>query len=174
MIPSREGRRLNLIARTLRPGDVDGNGEITRKNRGRNADHPREASSGADMPNWLLAFIVLDLVITAIVVALFVSGRLKLNVKIDGAVSSVNFRELMEFSKDKHARVGEYLRANWSGAPEQLPGMLGTLLAELERDAQARGMTVDRDLLKSMLASSVRQHHLTRGKDLEQAMKQVA
>jgi len=126
------------------------------------------------MPQWLIAFIILDLVITAVVIALFVSGRLKLTVKIEGAVSNVNFRELMELTKDKHARIGEYIRANWSGAPEQLPSVLESLLAELERDAQSRGMTVDRTLLKSILASSVRQHHLAKGKELEQAMKQVA
>lgn len=126
------------------------------------------------MPQWLIAFIILDLLITTVVIALFLSGRLKLNLKIDGAVSNVNFRELMELTKDKHARIGEYIRANWNGAPEDLPAVLETLLGELERDAQARGMTVDRTLLKSILASSVRQHHLAKGKELEQAMKQVA
>ena len=126
------------------------------------------------MPQWLIAFIILDLVITAVVIGLFVSGRLKLNVKIDGSVTTVNFRELMEFTKDKHERIGEYIRANWGGSPEQLPSILETLLAELERDAQTRGLKADRTLLKSILASSVRQHHLTRGKELEQAMKQVA
>lgn len=126
------------------------------------------------MPQWLIAFIILDLVITTVVIALFVSGRLKLNLKIEGAVSNVNFRELMEFTKDRHERIGEYIRANWSGAPEQLPSVLGTLLGELEQDARDRGMTIDRTLLKSILASSVRQHHLTRGRELEQAMKQVA
>ena len=126
------------------------------------------------MPQWLIAFIILDLLITTVVIALFLSGRLKLNLKIDGAVSNVNFRELMELTKGKHARIGEYIRANWNGAPEDLPAVLETLLGELERDAQARGMTVDRTLLKSILASSVRQHHLAKGKELEQAMKQVA
>ena len=147
---------------------------MERENRGSDADNPVDDFRRPTMPQWLIAFIILDLVITAIVIALFVSGRLKLNVKIDGAVSTVKFRELMEFTKDKHARVGEYIRANWSGAPEQLPAVLESLLAELERDAQARGMTVDRTLLKSILASSVRQHHLAKGKELEQAMKQVA
>jgi hypothetical protein len=147
---------------------------LVRENRGRNADTPSDPSREADVPSWLIAFIVLDLVITGIVIALFLSGRLKLNVKIEGSVSNVNFRELMEFSKDKHARIGEYLRANWSGDPAQLTSLLTTLLAELEHDAQARGMTINRDLLKSILASSVRQHHVARNKDLEQAMKQVA
>src|SRR5262250_1554524 len=110
------------------------------------------------MPQWLMAFILLDVLITVIVVALFLSGRLKLNVKINTTFSGVNLHDLMEFSKEKHARIGEYLRANWSGAPDQLPSVLETLLAEMEHDAQARGMTVSRDLLKSILASSVRQH----------------
>ena len=116
----------------------------------------------------------MDLIITAIVVSLFLSGRLKLNVNFDAQVSGVNFRDLMAFTKDKHPRIAEYVRANWSGAPEQLPPVLETLMAELERDAQARGLTVSRDILKSILASSVRQHHLAHGRDLEQAMKHVA
>ena len=66
------------------------------------------------------------------------------------------------------------MRANWSGAPEQLPHVLESLLGEMEHDAQARGLTVSRDLLKSILASSLRQQHLAKGNELEQAMKQVA
>ena len=126
------------------------------------------------MPQWLVAFILLDILITVIVVSLFLSGRLKLNVKINTTVSGVNLHDLMEFGRERHARTGEYMRANWSGAPEQLPQVLETLLGEMERDAQARGMTVNRELLKSILASSVRQHHLAKGRELEQAMKQVA
>ena len=126
------------------------------------------------MPQWLIAFILMDLAITAVVVALFLSGRLKFNIKINTTVSGVNFKDLMEFSKDKQARIGEYVRANWGGDPMQLPQVLETLLTEMEKDAQARGLTVSRDLLKSILASSLRSQHLAKGNDLEQAMKQVA
>ncbi len=126
------------------------------------------------MPQWLIGFIVLDAVIMTIVIAMFLSGRLKINVKINSTVSGVDLHDLMEFSKDKQTRIGEYVRANWSGDPAALPGVLETLLGELEHDAQTRGLTLSRDILKSILATSVRQQHLTKGNELKQAMKQVA
>jgi hypothetical protein len=66
------------------------------------------------------------------------------------------------------------VRANWSGAPEQLPQVLESLLVELERDAQIRGIAISHEMLKSILTSSVRAHRIARGGDLEQAMRQVA
>jgi len=126
------------------------------------------------MPHWLIAFIILDVVITATVVALFVSGRIKLNVDFKVERSVTDLRALTAFTKDKHERIGEYVRANWSGAPEQLPRVLESLLVELERDAQTRGITISHEMLKSIVASSVRTHRIARGGDLEQAMRQVA
>src|SRR5438067_10062225 len=61
-------------------------------------------------------------------------------------------RGLGKFSREQHDRIGNYVRANWSGAPDQLPGVLGGLLVELEGEAQARGLSFDRETLKSMLA----------------------
>src|SRR5439155_11217514 len=161
------------IARTLRPEGGRGNGDFRRENSGGRADNETDTRGRPTMPQWMIAFIVLDVVIMAFVIALFVSGRLKINVKINGTVTGVNFHDLMEFSKERQARIAEDVRANWSGAPEQLPQVLESLLGEMEHDAQARGLTVSRDMLKSILASSLRQQHLAKGNELEQAMKRV-
>ncbi len=125
------------------------------------------------MPSWFTLFIVADVIVIVAIAFLVVGHRVKL---MDFKVSTtgVDFRSLMEFTREKHPRIGEYLRANWSGAPEQLPQLLETLLAELERDAQVRGLAVDREMLKSVLASSVRAHRIARPRDLGGAMKRVA
>ena len=126
------------------------------------------------MPSWLVVFIVADAFFITAIVYLVVSGRLKLKGSFKLTTGGVDLPALMAFTQEKHPRIGEYLRASWSGAPEQLPQVLETLLAELERDAQARGLTLDREMLKSILASSVRAHHLVRTHDLGEAMKHVA
>ncbi len=126
------------------------------------------------MPSWFTLFIVADVIVILAIAFLVVGHRVKLNMDFKVNTTGVDFRSLMEFTREKHARIGEYLRANWSGAPEQLPEVLETLLAELERDAQARGLAIDRDMLKSVLASSVRAHRIARPHDLGEAMKRVA
>jgi len=126
------------------------------------------------MPEWLIPFIVVDLVVMAVIVYLFVSRRVRFTMDVSGGASGVDFNALMAFTREKHARIGEYVRANWSGAPDQLPHVLETLMAELERDAQSRGLAVDRDLLKSVLASSIRSHRVVKSRDLGEAMKRVA
>src|ERR1051325_4072685 len=49
-------------------------------------------------------------------------------------------RGLAAFAAEQDQRIGDYVRANWSGVPDQLPAVLGALVGELERDAQARGL----------------------------------
>lgn len=126
------------------------------------------------MPSWLVMFIVVDLLVIGAIVFLVFSGRLKLDVNFTVKNGGTDFRALMAFTREKHARIGEYLRANWSGGAEQLPQVLESLLAELERDAQARGMTVDHDIMKSILASSVRAHRIVPSRDLGNAIERVA
>jgi len=119
-------------------------------------------------------FIIADAIIVTAIGLLIISGRLKLKGSFKVTTGGVDLPALMAFSKEKHARIGEYLRANWSGAPESLPQVLETLLAELQSDAQARGLTLDREMLKSILASSVRAHRVVKSHDLGEAMKRVA
>jgi len=82
--------------------------------------------------------------------------------------------DLATFAKAQHARIGEYLRCNWSGIPDELPRVLVALLDELERDARAQGVAADRAALKAMLAASLRAHHVGTGAAASEALRRVA
>ena len=81
---------------------------------------------------------------------------------------------LGEFAREQHPRIGEYMRANWSGMPDQLPSVLTGLLDELEQSAKAKNLPLDRGMLKAMLASSLRSHRIGKGSERDEAFKRVA
>ena len=83
-------------------------------------------------------------------------------------------RALATFAGEQHERIGAHVRMHWSGIPEQLPGVVKTLLDELEIEARAQDLPVDRESLKTMLAASLRKHGVGKGGVLGEAMKQVA
>ena len=83
-------------------------------------------------------------------------------------------RGLAAFAAEQDQRIWDYVRGNWSGIPEQLPAVLGALLGELERDAQAKGLSFDRETLKSMLAGSLRSHRIGGGADVLEALEKVS
>ena len=130
------------------------------------------------MNHLLLPFIVIDLIVTAAVVVTVL--------KLRGSAWAISFRNLARivsldqvralesFSREQHARIGEYMRANWSGVPDQLPSVLTALLNELEQAASAKGLPLDRELLKAMLASSLRSHRIGKGSERDEAFKRVA
>ena len=126
----------------------------------------------------LLSFIVLDLIVTAAVVVTV----LKLRGGARGVyyrnapsiVSIEQMRALEAFSIEQHAHIAEFMRANWSGIPDQLPAVLTALLDELERRAREKGLPLDRAALKAMLAASLRSHRIGRGRERHEAFKQVA
>ena len=91
-----------------------------------------------------------------------------------GLLRLVRLRGLAAFADDQHDRIGEYLRCNWSGLPDQLPAVLTTLLTELERDAEARGLPADREALKALLATSLRAHHIGNRGRLREALNKAA
>jgi hypothetical protein len=80
----------------------------------------------------------------------------------------------MTFAREQHARIGEYMRANYSGVPEQLPSVITALLDELERTAKAQNLPLDREKLKPMLASSLRMHGIGKARERDEAFARVA
>jgi hypothetical protein len=123
---------------------------------------------------WITLSLVVYVVVLGMVTLLIATGRLKLKGSFKVITNGVDLRALAAFTREKHPRIKEYLSANWSGAPEQLPHVLESLLAELDHDARERGLTLNREMLKSILASSVRAHRVVKTHDLGEAMKQVA
>ena len=91
-----------------------------------------------------------------------------------GLLKLVQLRGLAAFADDQHDRIGEYLRCNWSGIPDQLPAVLAGLLTELERDAQSKGLPPDREALKALLATSLRAHHIGNGSEVREALNKAA
>jgi hypothetical protein len=126
----------------------------------------------------LLPAIALDLIVTVAVIAVVL--------KLRGTAWAVAFRNVASivsldqvraldgFAREQHQRIGEYMRANWSGMPEQLPSVLSALLDELERGAKAKNLPLDRDVLKTMLASSLRSHRIGKDSERNEAFKRVA
>ena len=130
------------------------------------------------MNQWVVLFIVFDVIVTLAVILFVMKRRLSVDVNIvrtgPGLSTIAQFRELAGFAKDQHERIGEYLRANWSGMPDQLPGVLGSLLDKLQEEARGKGLTLDRDTLKTLVATSLRSHKIAKATDVGNALERVA
>jgi len=124
------------------------------------------------LPGWLLPVIAADLAITGAVVW-FVFRR-KGSGSRSRQIVGADFKALTAFQTATHPRIGDYVRANWSGIPEQLPAVLRTLLDDLEREARSRHVHVDRPMLKLLLARSLAQHGIGNGTDVRHALEEVA
>jgi hypothetical protein len=130
------------------------------------------------MNEWIVLFIAFDIVVTVAVLVYVMKRRMSAQGMVLPTGSPVatlaQFRELAAFAKDQHERIGEYMRANWSGIPDQLPGVLGALVDKLQSESAAKGLTVDRDMLKTMVATSLRHHRIARANDVGNALERVA
>jgi len=130
------------------------------------------------VPSWLVPFLALDVLVTIVVFVVVLKLRGKLFAMALGAkagtVSGEQMRALMTFAREQHARIGEYMRANYSGVPEQLPSVITALLDELERTAKAQNLPLDRAALKPMVASSLRMHGIGKARERDEAFARVA
>lgn len=122
------------------------------------------------MPSWFwpafAAFIVIDVVITALILRRVAAGGLRLG--------GVDFARLRPLSDAMHQRVGSYLRANYNGQPDHLPQVLDTLLPELRTMLREQGLEVDDDTLKAALVVSAATHGLVNPRQLREALSKVA
>ena len=130
------------------------------------------------MKQLLLPFLALDVIVmAAVLVTVFRlrGGAMAVTFRNAAGILSLDgMRALEAFSREQHQRIGEYVRANWSGIPDQLPPVLTTMLDELERAAKAKNLPLDRDVLKVMLAASLRSHRIGTGRERDEALKRVA
>ena len=123
-------------------------------------------------------FIATNIIVT-VAVLLIVFRRMRVSVQVTQGTSPIALsieaiRVLTDFAKTQHERIGNYMQANWSGMPDQLPGVLGRLLDSLQADAQAKGITVERDTLKVVLATSLRTHKIGKRGEVSEALAKVA
>ena len=88
---------------------------------------------------WLAAVVAVDLAISAYVIRRVLRKRIpRANGENSPTVFTLDIRALRQFTQALHPRIGDYVRANWSGIPDDLPPVLEHLLGELETEARAR------------------------------------
>ena len=139
------------------------------------------------MSPFLILFIAVDAVLTVSVLVFVLRRRQASGARPDahtieartakvnaGLLKLVQLRGLAAFADDQHDRIGEYLRCNWSGIPDQLPAVLAQLLTVLERDAEGKGLPADREALKALLTASLRAHHIGNGSEVREALNKAA
>jgi hypothetical protein len=125
----------------------------------------------AAMTPWILAIVAVDVVVGLVIIRRVLErSRAGRNGPV---IAGLDLKALREFADTVHPRVGEYVRANWSGVPSDLPGVLGHLLDDLERDAKDRGLPLGRPILKQLIERSL--HSLDIGRsEVREALKQIA
>ena len=120
---------------------------------------------------WIALLVVLDILVTAgVIVYVF---RKRGGFAILGA-AKVNLAHLKAFSDSAHALIGEYMRANYSGQAESLPGLLSSLLDQLEARAAAEKLPLNREALKMVLMRSLNTHRTASMREVQTALRQVA
>jgi hypothetical protein len=119
-----------------------------------------------DWRQWIAIVVAVDLVITVALVIWIVRRK--------SAESGYDLGRLKSFADSTHAMIGEYVRANWNGRPDALPGVLNGLLDRLEAEAGRQGLALDRTLLRGHLARSVASHRIAEQRDLDEALRQIA
>jgi hypothetical protein len=93
----------------------------------------------------IMIAVMIDLVFTAAVISFLIRkrgllGLLKLNL--------VKFRA---FTEEMNGVTENYLRANYSGNPDDLPPVLAALLDQFEQKAKEQELGLNRDALKMAL-----------------------
>jgi len=124
------------------------------------------------MKVYLVLFVIFDILVTALILRHLLAKRAAAG---DGAAAALlDIGKLSQFTQAIHPRVGEMVRANWSGDPAALPQVLSRVLDEVEREARSRGLTDDRGVLKRVIEYSLAKHRLARSGEVREALRQVA
>src|SRR5688572_2254238 len=130
------------------------------------------------MDSWVLWLILADVIVTIAIVTYVFRRRFTLSamqVPQDAVLADLaQIGPLTAFAKERHERIGDYVRANWSGIPDQMPSVLTSLLDQLEREARSQGHTFSRELLKTVVATSLRSHRLVKSDEVGEALEKAA
>ena len=128
------------------------------------------------MKPWILVVIAVDIIVTALVLRRILARRAanRTAPTAPAAPGLFDIRKLRAFTDEIHPRIGEYVRANWSGQPESLPGVLSAVLDDVSATANRMGLALDRDVLKRVVESSLAKHGAAKSDVVREALKQVA
>lgn len=118
---------------------------------------------------WLIvAFVAIQFV----VVALSIRKRFK---SVFAAMPpGMDLAKLREFTSELERTIEERVRSRWSGDTAALPPVLTALIAELEAATQARGLPIERALLRRLVLRTIEMKQLVGAAELREAAKQVA
>ena len=131
---------------------------------------------------WIACVVAADIVVTLFFIARYLAKQ-KANLAgyggaagtIAGASAAIpSFLALRKFTDAIHPRIGGLVRSSWSGDADSLPSVLTMALDEAQREAQAQGLALDRDVLKKVVEVSLAKHHVTKGAVLREALQKVA
>lgn len=117
----------------------------------------------------IITFAVLtDLVITGLVIRAVMKrqGLLQL--------FSIGMDKARALSAEVRDLSGNYIRANYSGNPDDLPPLLEQLLAQIDEKSKASGANFPRPVLKLMLANSLQNQEGVPLRDVQEALRKVA
>ena len=127
---------------------------------------------------WIIAFVVVDIVVTAAIVLFVLRRRIRAGVVSlpvgTSAAELAQIRPLTVFDMERQERMADFVRANWSGDPGQLPGVLAALMDQLDGEARAQGHTFSRALLKTVVGTSLRSQRVAKDGWIGDALDKVA
>lgn len=112
--------------------------------------------------------VVLDLAITFSILALVFRKRGLFQ------LFSAGLDKVRALSAEAQELVGNYVRANYSGNPDDLPALIEQLLVQLDQKARERGITLERPMLKVILAQTLRAVDGVPMNDVQAALRKVA
>ncbi len=114
--------------------------------------------------------VAVDLAVTIPVVVWVLRRRVTAAV----AATGLDLGRLREFTSEVERTAEEHLRTNWSGDTSTLPMVLTALMAQIEARAKQEGYPIERPLLKRLVAQVLESRQLVNGRELREALKQVA
>ena len=117
------------------------------------------------MPEWLWIAVVAMFVVDAVVLMLVIRQRAK--------SAGFDLAKLHEMSKLVHERIGEHLRANYSGNVDDLPRALRGLMPVVEQTLRGHGQQWDDTTLRQLVTMSVAGHRFATRKQVEDAMTEL-
>ena len=130
------------------------------------------------MNQWIVLLIIADIIVTLAVVVFIMKRRMTGGAMVLPEGSDITdlsqIGPLMNFAKERHDRIADYVRSNWSGIPDQLPGVLTSLVDKLEGEARAAGHTFSRELLKTLVSTTLRTKRVSKPDEVEIALAKVA
>ncbi len=112
----------------------------------------------------LALFVVVDAVVIALVIRRMSGGLLGL--VLPGGDRSRLFESV-------HAMVGDYLRVNYSGDPQQLPAAVAGLVPKLRDMLRSHGVEPSADVVRTLIQVSAAKHRVASSRELREALATI-